>query len=190
MTMTGSPWYTRLAENRRSVRAVDTIPQEIADGWTEIISEATRYFHEPDFVMLPALDFIDELGDDEVRQRVVGYQMGYDMEYQRQQLKSETGYGTDFGDTKRYEFHRLPIEIQRAAVSHWDRLHSEWLAKSGASYTWAIGYHWVIEGVVVPYLDGDGGEEPTSDDVIRMGVTKVVKGPYGGLLDIGTDYDL
>jgi hypothetical protein len=190
MTITDKPWYIRLAESRRSVRVVDTIPQELADGWTEIMSEAVRYFHEPDFVMFPAMDYIDNLSDAEVNERIVGYQVAYNTEYLRQQMRDEYGYTYDFGDTKKYVFSELPVEIQRAVVSHWDRLHHEWLAASGAQYTYRTGYHWVIEGTAIPYLDGDGGEAPTRDDLVRLGVTKIVKGPLGGQVDIGVDYDL
>ena len=184
MTMTDSPWWQRLADIRRSVRPVDTIPQELADGWTVVMSVAVRAFHEPDFVMLPAPDFVDTLSDEEVRQRITGYQWGYDQEYERLQMGAAMGHGTGFEGTKRYVFAELPKEVQRAVVSHWDRLHHEWLAARPARYDHRIGYHWIIEGVTIPYLDGDCGEVPERADLIRLGETKVMEGPYGGRLDI------
>lgn len=190
MTMTDSPWWQRLADMRQSIQPIDTIPQELADGWTEIMSVAVRAFHEPDFVMIPAPDFVDNLSDEEVHQRITGYQEGYDKEYRRLQGGEGWGISISFGDTKRYVFEELPREVQRAVVSHWDRLHHEWLAARPAEYNHQIGYHWVIEGVVIPYLDVDCGEVPESADLMRLGGTKVVEGPHGGQLDIGVDYDL
>lgn len=149
------------------------------------MAEAVRYFHDPKFVMSPAMEFVDNLDDDEVHTRITGYQWGYDLEYRRLQAGEEAGYGTGFGDTQRYVFEELPMDVQRAVVSHWDRLHHEWLEKSGAWYSNDQGYYWLIEKVVVPYLDGDCGEVPTSADLVRLGVTKVVQGPYGAQVDIG-----
>lgn len=168
-----------MADTRRGTTKA-TIPQELADAWTDIMVEAVRYFHEPDFVMLPAMDYTNA-SDEAVKKRISGYQDGYDMEYMRRVLTAEAMYAQkDFDrDTKGYDFSRLPWPLQRAVVSHWDRLHQEFLnAHEGLAYYPKAGYVWLFKGDVhVPYRDSDNGKKPEEDDLIRQ---EGHYGDYGG----------
>lgn len=182
-------WFQRLANSRKG-RPQDTIPQELADAWTDIMTEAVRAFHEPDFEMLPAMDYIDDLSDEDVKKRIAGYQKGYDLEYTRRVMVSYYGYAQkDFDEgTQSYEFAALPWPLQRAVVSHWDKLHTEFLrAHKGLCYSHALGYTWLFEenGEVaeVPYRDTDDGERPEKADMARLG-----QGPYGAVNDLDEFY--
>lgn len=178
MAMTTDPvtWFQQLADARKGTTK-STIPQELADTWTEVMIEAVRAFHEPDFMILPAVDYIDNLSDEDVKKRIRGYQRGYNMEYMRR--VEMTMYGlkqNDFdNDTLGYEFAQLPWPLQRSVVSHWDRLHMEYLrAHKGLFYWPDIGYVWLFEDVKVPYRDSDEGERPEPDALTDK------YGEYGG----------
>ena len=185
MTMTSArgTWFRQLADARKGAPKL-TIPQELADAWTEVMVEAVRSFHEPDFVMLPAMDYTDGLCDADIEKRIRGYQDGYDMEYTRKLHVADAGIGVT-GEvdadksfdcaTEAYDFSKLPRPVQRAIVSHWDSLHHEFLdAHDGLSYYPDIGYVWLFyddeneEVVQVPYRDADCGEMPEKDDLARM----------------------
>ncbi|KKM21086.1 hypothetical protein LCGC14_1638980 [marine sediment metagenome] len=191
MTLTKIPWFQRLADMRKNGSAKATIPQELADSWTEVMAEATRAFHDPDFDMLPAMDYADITSDKDVGKRIRGYQEGYDLEY----LRLAVGYSEEEFDLKSYDFSTLPWPIQRAVVSHWDRLHMEFLqAHKGLFYYPDIGYVWLFDNdgdvARIPYRDADCGEIPDEDDLIRV-MGYVVQGPYGAQVDIGlAEYDL
>jgi len=191
MTTTKLPWFQRMADMRKNGSPKDTIPQTLADSWTEVMAEATRAFHEPDFDMMPAMDYVEVTCDKDVGKRIRGYQEGYDLEY----LRLAVGYSEEEFDLKSYDFSTLPWPIQRAVVSHWDRLHTEFLqAREGLAYYPDVGYVWLIEhsdGVArIPYRDVDGGLVPDEDDLIRV-MGYVVQGPYGAMIDIGlAEYDL
>ena len=191
MTSTKIPWFQRLADMRKNGSAKATIPQELADSWTEVMAEAIRAFHDPDFDMLPAMDYADVTSDKDVGKRIRGYQEGYDLEF----LRRATGYSEEGFDLKSYDFSTLPWPIQRAVVSHWDRLHTEFLqAREGLAYYPDVGYVWLFdndgETVQVPHRDADCGEIPEEDDLIRV-MGYVVQGPYGAQVDIGlAEYDL
>ncbi len=68
------PWHQRLAAYRHGVSPHATIPQELANAWTAVMVEAVRAFHEDDYTMTPALDYIDDLTDEMVEKRIAGYQ--------------------------------------------------------------------------------------------------------------------
>ena len=204
MTTTRKPWFQQIADLRKGGAPKDTIPQALADSWTEIMVEAARAFHEPDFSMIPAMDYADVTSDEDVEKRILGYQKGYDLEYMRRQMGADAGYGdVEFDvDTKSYDFSSLPWPIQRAVVSHWDRLHAEFLeSHEGLSYYPDVGYVWLFDydgdTVLIPHRDFDCGEIPNEDDLMRLagfdtrgGVAVIVQGPYGAQVDIGVDYDL
>ena len=188
LTMTSAkvPWFKQLADMRKG-SPKETIPQELADSWTEVMVEAVRVFHESDFAMMPAMDYVDMTSDKDVGKRIRGYQEGYDLEY----LRRAVGYSEEEFDLKSYDFSTLPLAIQRAVVSHWDRLHHEFLtAHEGLAYYPAVGYVWLFDEVQVPYRDADGGMVPDEYDLIRV-MGYVVQGPYGAQVDIGlAEYDL
>ena len=198
MTVEKYPWYQQLADMRKSGSAKDTIPQELADSWTEVMAEAVRAFHEQDFDMIPAMDYADVTSDKDVGKRIRGYQEGYDLEY----LRRAVGYSEEEFDLKSYDFSTLPWPIQRVVVSHWDRLHHEFLAAhEGLSYYPDVGYVWLVEQggetTQIPHRDFDCGEMPDENDPMRLagfdtrgGVSVSVQGPYGAQVDIGVDYDL
>ena len=199
MTANKTPWFQRIADLRKGGSPKDTIPQALADSWTEIMVEAIRAFHEPDFSMIPAMDYADMTSDKDVGKRIRGYQEGYDLEY----LRLAVGYSEEEFDLKSYDFSTLPWPIQRAVVSHWDRLHAEFLeTHKGLTYDPNIGYVWLFDdddgdAVLVPHRDFDCGEKPDEDDLARLagfdtrgGVAIIVQGPYGAQVDIGVDYDL
>lgn len=198
MTSAKTPWFRRLADLRKGGSQKDTIPQALADSWTEIMVEAIRAFHEPDFSMIPAMDYADATSDEDVRKRIRGYQEGYDLEYIRRQMGADAGYwDVDFNsDTKSYDFSALPWPVQRAVVSHWDRLHAEFLeAHEGLTYYPDVGYVWLFDNdgdiVRIPYRDFDCGEMPDEDDLMRLAGFDIVQGPYGAQVDIGlAEYDL
>lgn len=174
------PWYIRLAAYRHGILPYVTIPQELADAWNDVMVEAVRAFHEEGYEMQPALDYIDDLSDEQVDKRIAGYQAGYDKEYNRRLAK---GAWSDMapsitGDREklRYVFADLPYQVQRAVVSHWDRLHHEWLARNPlVHYDPAFGYYWLIGdpndkdavmGRVKMYEDIDHGVPPTEEEAL------------------------
>ncbi|KKL88151.1 hypothetical protein LCGC14_1927580 [marine sediment metagenome] len=190
MTSTKIPWFQRLADMRKGTPK-DTIPQALADSWTEVMVEAVRAFHETDFDLMPAMDYVDVTSDKDVSKRIRGYQEGYDLEF----LRKAVGYSEEAFDLKSYDFSTLPWPTQRAVVSHWDRLHHEFLAAhKGLAYYPDVGYVWLIEHngetARIPHRDADCGEVPDEDDLIRV-MGYVVQGPYGAQIDIGlAEYDL
>ena len=201
MTSHKTPWFQRIADLRKGGSPKDTIPQALADSWTEIMVEAISAFHAPDFSMIPAMDYADVTSDADVGKRIRGYQEGYDLEFLRRQVGYEEREGFD-ENTKSYDFSLLPWPVQRAVVSHWDRLHAEFLeAHEGLAYYPDVGYVWLFDNdgdtVRIPHRDFDCGEIPNEDDLMRLagfdtrgGVAIIVQGPYGAQVDIGVDYDL
>ena len=193
MTYGKQPWYQRMADMRKGGSPKDTIPQALADSWTEIMVEAIRAFREPDFNMIPAMDYADAASDKDVGKRIRGYQEGYDMEFLRRIMGADKK--DDEFDLKSYDFSTLPWPVQRAVVSHWDRLHHEFLeTHKGLAYYPNVGYVWLIEHggetIRIPHRDSDCGEVPDEDDLIRL-MGYVVQGPYGAQVDIGlAEYDL
>ena len=162
------PWHQRLASYRHGIAPHQTIPQELANAWTAVMVEAVRAFHEEDYEMQPALDYIDDLDEEMVEKRIKGYQEGYDKEYDRRLMH---GIWTDLpadeegvrGEKLRYIFADLPTETKRSVVSNWDMLHDEWMAEHRqVRYEPRFGYFWLIEGSVVKmYEDIDRGEQPS-----------------------------
>mgnify|MGYP000270826998 CR=1 FL=1 len=177
------PWAARLALVRESIQPKETIPQALVDAWFEVATEAVKWFHEPDFRMLPALEYMDGFTDEEARARIAGFQKGYDKEYHR---RASTGAWTDYytqeqiGARERYVFSEWPFWLQRVVVSHWDRLHYEYLAAhEGLCYTYEEGYSWDIEGYHVKYLDMDKGVKPTEQST-PMSLALPYVGFWGG----------
>jgi hypothetical protein len=164
--MSGKPWYEQLYLARQGLSPAQTIPQELADSWTEIIEQACRWFHDPNFKFMPAYDYIDLATDAEVEQRIAGYQKGYDKEYNRRvRLNKEVWYSF-FDNTKqignlRYDFESMPLSLKRAIVSRWDEAHYKYLQEHNLNYDPEIGYYWLIEGFKVKYLPADKGQMPT-----------------------------
>lgn len=184
------PWYQRLAGYRHGIPADNTIPQALADAWTEVMIEAVRAFHEEDYEMQPALDYIDDLEDEKVEKRIAGYQKGYDAEYDRRAMHgawSDMEPDAEGGQEKlRYVFTDLPAETKRALVSNWDRVHHEWLAENPlVHYTPYFGYFWLIEGFVIKmYEEVDTGEQPTEESVIGWEAMGAPGGVYAWAIGI------
>ena len=188
------PWHVRLGSYRVNMRITETIPQLLADGWTEVMQTAVGVWADPEGHFQPDLDFIDMHDDDMVARRIAGYQGGYDKEWARREVG---GYWHDFRDHKyqekeRYIFADMPLYLKRAIVSRWDALHYEYMADHpDMRYNPDFGYYWRIEvnGVVarVKHFGGsDKGICPTKD--ISAGWEKVglPGGLYGYLGSIST----
>ncbi len=179
------PWHQRLAFARYSIEPHATIPQHLADVWTDIMVEACRGFHEEDYVMQPALDYIDDLEDGMVARRIAGYQKGYNLEYDRRAVHgawSDLAPSIEGGYEKlRYIFADLPTNLQRAIVSHWDRLHYEWLAEHPTiHYEPKFGYFWLIGGSVIKFHEGvDGDTQPTERETLDWERVGAAGGMYG-----------
>ena len=182
------PWAEQLALVRQSVQTKETIPQELVDAWFEVATEAVKWFHDPDFRMLPALEYADGFTDEEARARIAGFQKGYDKEYNRRATLAAGGQRawTDYytqepiGPRERYDFSEWPFWLQRVVVSHWDRLHYEYLAAHGLFYSYEEGYYWDIDGYHVKYLDMDKGNQP-SEPVTPMSLALPYVGYWGGV---------
>ena len=179
------PWHQRLAGYRYSIQPYATIPQALADAWTEVMVEACRGFHEEDYQMQPALDYVDDLTDEQVDKRIAGFQKGYDKEFDRRAVNGAWGDmepdEKGVRDKLRYVFADLPVTVQRAVVSHWDRLHHEWLAEHPLiHYEPRFGYFWLIEGSVIKmFEDIDHYERPTEENVIGWESMGAPGGMYG-----------
>lgn len=168
------PWHQRMASYRHGIAPHKTIPQALANAWTAVMVEAIRAFHEEDYEMQPALDYIDDLDDEMVERRIAGYQEGYDKEYNRRLMH---GIWTDLpadeesnrGEKLRYVFADLPQTVKRSVVSNWDRLHHEWMAEHPlVHYAPEFGYFWLIEGSVVKmYEEIDQDKEPTEENALH-----------------------
>lgn len=163
-------WPEHLYELRKGFSARYTIPQVLADDWTMVMQEASQWFHNPDFKLMPAWEHIDTLPDSEVESRIKGFQEGYDKEYDRRVMVDDwTGFGLDEWPydfpQERYDFESMPLAQKRAIVSRWDALHYGWLAETGVKYDPDIGYYWDIEGFKVKNVSTDKGQCPTEADV-------------------------
>ncbi len=149
------PWHVRLGGYRIGLPVRSTIPQRLADEWTEVMQAAVMAWANR-LTLQPDFGFIDDLDDEMVKRRIAGYQEGYDKEWSRREVG---GYWHDFqGERKeRYDFEAMPLSLQRAIVSRWDGLHDRWLeGHSPIVYTPDFGYHWrITEGIA--YADGFKG---------------------------------
>ena len=175
----GRPWPERMALYRYNIKPHATIPQALADEWTDVMVEACRGFHEEDYMMPPALDYIDDLSDEVVDKRIDGYQVGYDKEYDRRAThnlwsdispRDENGQLIlDSPGKLRYVFADLPRPLQRSIVSNWDRVHHEWLAEHPlVHYEPDVGYFWLIDRCIVKmYEEIDGGTPPTEEECLN-----------------------
>lgn len=164
------PWPSRMAAYRHGIKPHATIPQVLANQWTEVMVEACRGFHEESFVMQPAIDYIDDLTDEMVEKRIAGYQVGYDKEYDRRAVRGLWSDMTPDAEGKpeeklRYVFADLPMSIRRAVVSRWDEIHAEWMkAHPAVHYHPDIGYFWLIDNCVVKMFEEvDAGIAPTEE---------------------------
>jgi len=169
----GRPWPERMALYRHSIKPYATIPQVLANAWTDVMIEACRGFHEEDYMMPPALDYIDDLSDEMVDKRIDGYQLGYDKEWQRRSNLNaweDISPGIPGGEPKlRYVFAYLPRPLQRSIVSNWDRIHHEWMAEHPlVCYMPDVGYFWVIDKCVIKmFEDVDGDTPPTEEECLN-----------------------
>ena len=167
------PWYQRLAGYRHGIAPHNTIPQALADAWTEVMSEAVRAFHEEDYEMQPSIDYVDDLTDEMVEKRIEGFQLGYDKEWNRRAVSGAwddmVPNATGGKEKLRYVFADLPQTVKRSVVSHWDSLHAEWLSEHPlVHYEPQFGYFWLIEGAVIKmYEDVDKDNPPTEEEALH-----------------------
>ncbi|KKM02599.1 hypothetical protein LCGC14_1782800 [marine sediment metagenome] len=196
------PWHVRLGGYRVDVPITETIPQLLADGWTEVMQTAVEVWADPEGHFQPDLEFIDLHDDEMIEKRIAGYQVGYDKEWVRREVG---GHWHDFREHKyqekeRYIFADMPMALKRAIVSRWDVLHYQYMLDHEADnlrYHKDFGYYWRIEvdGVVarVKMWDGaDKGKCPDkkfSEDWERAGVPGGLYG-YAGRLITGEVEDL
>lgn len=162
------PWHVRLGGYRVGLPITETIPQWLADKWTEVMQEAVEVWARGD-TLAPDFEFIDSHDDEMVERRIAGYQVGYDKEWSR---RAVGGYWSDFDHEEkgRYIFSDMPMNLKRAIVSLWDGLHSAWMeTHPEASYAPNFGYHWriAVDGVtvkvkMVDYVDK--GSPPTKEE--------------------------
>ena len=137
----------RLGGYRVNLRITDTIPQRLADGWTEVMQEAV-YTWAKGGTVAPDIEFIDDHDDEMVDKRIEGYQTGYNKEWTRREVG---GYWHDFKEDEhmekqRYVFGSMPMAMKRAIVSQWDSLHYAWLVDHpDLHYDKTFGYYWRIE---------------------------------------------
>ena len=184
----GRPWPARMALYRYNIMPHATIPQELADAWTEVMVEACRGFHEEDYMMPPALDYIDDLSDETVDKRIDGYQVGYDKEWNRRSNLSawdDMSPGIPGGEPLlRYVFADLPMPLQRSIVSNWDRVHVEWLEGHPlVHYLPSVGYFWLIDRCIIKmYEDIDGPTPPTEEECLNWETMHAPGGLSGYLL--------
>lgn len=150
---------------------LDNFPQELANGMTQLAQEAIRWFHDRDRV-LPGDPMVRAIPDDEVRERIRGFQYAMDkevyqtvgragritrlidpetMEGYEEFLAWYAGYKAALPANEtyrvlRYDLAAMPYERQRALVERWERLHADYLrAHPELAYHLRYGY------VGVPY---------------------------------------
>ena len=186
------PWHVRLGAYRVGVPITETIPQLLADGWTEVMQTAVEYWAvggvlSPDFV------FVDDHDDEMIDKRIAGYQVGYDKEWVRREVG---GHWHDFREDEnqekeRYIFADMPMPMKRAIVSRWDVLHYGYLLDHpDMRYNKDFGYYWRIEVddvvVRVKVFDGvDKGRCPDkqfSEDWEKAGLPGGLYGYMGRLV--------
>lgn len=137
------PWHVRLASYRFILPISQTIPQQLADEWTEVMQEAVEVWHRGD-VLMPSFLHIDDLSDDQVRRRITKWQKGYNKEFDR---RASRGLWSDLGsgEKQRYVFADLPWPLQRAVVSLWNASHEDWMRENKqVHYEPDFGYYWLI----------------------------------------------
>ncbi len=168
----------------------ETIPQALADGWTEVMQTAVEAWAKGN-ALTPSFIFVTEHDDEMIDRRIGKYQVGYDKEWVRREVG---GHWHDFKDDKyqekeRYIFADMPMPMKRAIVSRWDALHAEYMDAHWpeACYDKDFGYYWRIEEddvvVRVKVWDGaDKGKCPDkkfSEDWERAGVPGGLYGYMG-----------
>ena len=112
-----------------------TMPQAVADTMAIEAQRAVEWFHDPDDVYLGDA-IVRSISDNEVRERIAGWQAEYDKEVSR--------YNRGQSDARtllRYELADLPFERQRSLVERWERIWTDWqAANSGWVYKVNIGF--------------------------------------------------
>jgi hypothetical protein len=161
------PWHVRLGGYRVGLAIRDTIPQWLADSWTDTMQLAVLAWAKGRMIT-PSLDYIDDLDDEMVKRRIAGYQKGYDKEYYR---RADRGLWSDFDDQaqERYVFADMSMSLQRAIVSRWDADHAQWMREHyQVHYTPEFGYHWRINfedvTVKIKMHSSDAGNPPSQEE--------------------------
>lgn len=97
-----------------------TIPQVTADAMAAEAQRALEWFHDPDDVYLGD-PTVRSIPDEEVRERIAGWQAEYDKEVNR--------YNKGQSDARklvRYVLADMPFERQRVLVERWERIWIDW----------------------------------------------------------------
>lgn len=105
-----------------------TVPRQLADDMAAACQEAVRWFHDPDHVFLGDPE-VRSVPDDEVRERIAGYQEELDKEWLRVSRLHPTSSPTapTGPDTLKYGLSEMPFARQRALVERWERSWTDWL---------------------------------------------------------------
>lgn len=112
-----------------------TMPQAVADAMAAEAQRAAEWFHDAGDVYLGD-PTVRSIPDEEVRERIAGWQAEYDKEVSR--------YNRGQSDERkllRYVLADLPFERQRALVERWERIWKDWMeANPGWIYDSTIGF--------------------------------------------------
>lgn len=106
-----------------------TVPRQLADDVAATCQEAVRWFHEPGHVFLGD-PTVRTVPDEEVRERIAGYQSELDAEWRRvvripaNDVRAPAPTGPD---VLKYELSEMPFARQRALVERWERSWTDWL---------------------------------------------------------------
>ncbi len=186
------PWHVRLGGYRVDIPITETIPQLLADTWTDTMQLAVLAWAKGRLIT-PAIDYVDMHDDEMVEKRIAGFQVGYNKEWTRREV---LGAWSDFKDDtyqekERYIFADMPMPMKRAIVSRWDGLHYQYMADhEPLRYDKDFGYYWrIAEGGVVARVklwDGaDKGKCPDkkfAEDWERRGLPGGLYGYAGRLI--------
>ena len=101
-----------------------TMPQAVANAMADEAQRAVEWFHNQEDVYLGD-PTVHSISDEEVRERIAGWQAEYDKEVNRynrgQSEESKLAY---------YVLADLPFERQRSLVERWERIWIDWMASN------------------------------------------------------------
>jgi len=140
-------------EQHQSKVPYSKMPQELADALAHEAQLAVAWFHNSE-TMLPAVMTKGEITDDQVRDRIQGFQYAMDRELARiHRIQYDDGWAWRFDDdwrtkhrkwveayvawekeanpetSRRYDLSALPWTMQRALCTRWQRIWEEWEEK-------------------------------------------------------------
>ena len=101
-----------------------TMPQAVANVMADEVVKAVEWFYDLDHVYLGD-PTVRSIPDDEVRDRIEGWQREYDKEVARYNRRLP-----DENRRLRYVLADMPFERQRALVENWEHIWMSWLAEN------------------------------------------------------------